>query len=112
MFFISGQITGNRKSCQSSADIVFLIDGSASIGRDFKRQITLINHVVDYFGGVSESVHAAVVVIETRSNVQIRLTDYEDNQKFKDAISKVRIPNSYKEVHFILNRRITHELIQ
>ena len=88
MYFL-GQSTAISKSCEAPVDLIFLVDGSASIGRDFNRQLTLINHVVDYFGGVSKSVHAAVVVIATRSTIEIRLNDFDTQAEFKDAVQKV-----------------------
>jgi len=91
ILYFLGQSAAISKSCETPVDLIFLLDGSASIGRDFNRQLTLINHLVEYFGGVSKSVHAAVVVIATRSTVEIRLNDFESQTKFKDAVQKVCI---------------------
>ena len=77
------------KTCDAPADLIFLLDGSASIGDDFTRQFSLVSHVVDHFGGVSNAVHAAVVVISTRSTVEIRLNDFTDNEKFINAVKNV-----------------------
>ena len=77
------------KTCDAPADLIFLLDGSASIGDDFQRQFSLVSHVVDHFGGVSNAVHAAVVVISTRSTVEIRLNDFTDNEKFINAVKNV-----------------------
>ena len=94
-----GQTTPQEVStCKSKFDLIFLIDGSASIGYDYVKQLNLINYVVNYFGGVSQDVHAAVVVIGTKSSVEIRLNDYIEADKFKEAVEKVNISSmSVKE---------------
>lgn len=93
----SGKGCGKAGDTHSSADLFFMIDGSWSVGSDFKNQLSFVKNVVDEFGGVSSSgAHAGVLVISTSPTVEINLNSYYDNNAFMNAVSSVRISFKFR----------------
>ena len=71
-------------------DIIFIVDGSGSIGNEFNKQLQLVNDILKKFGGISRSgIHAGLVVISSNSDIHIRLNDYIRTDDFVAAVKKV-----------------------
>ncbi len=78
------------QECNEAIDIVFLVDGSWSVGGQFNKQLRFVTNVVDDIGGISQNgVHAGLVIISTSPRVQISLDSYSDNRQFKNAVKGV-----------------------
>ena len=98
----SGQVIPGGTStlqCRYPVDISFIVDGSGSVGTNFQKQLTLVNNIVEFFGGVSQTgARAGLSIISTNSEIAIRLSDYVNKFEFRDAVSNVsaiyrKIPN-------------------
>ena len=96
MIINSRILLSSGKGCGSdthiSADLLFMIDGSWSVGSTFNKQLLLVNKVVNEYGGISKTgAHAGVVMITTNPSVKISLKDYTDNDAFTAAVLGVSI---------------------
>lgn len=86
--FLLGQ--GLSSTCKGEIDVIFMVDGSWSVGGQFRTQLKFVTNVVDKLGGISQDgVHASVVVTSTSSKVHIGLNSFSDNNQFKNAVRLV-----------------------
>ena len=80
-------------------DIVFVIDGSTSVGfDDFKISIKFIISIIDYFPVTPWGVHIGVVVVQPSGQVVIDLGKYKEKAYVDAAIRQIIYPNGDNSV--------------
>eukprot|EP00794_Sanderia_malayensis_P005383 gene5383-6056_t len=76
------------KRCKTAADLVFLIDSSSSMRRDYAKQLNVVANIAKKFGiGLHES-RAAVVLFGRYAKVEIPFSSGQSLDAFNDALKK------------------------
>ncbi|KAL6489035.1 hypothetical protein MHYP_G00027760 [Metynnis hypsauchen] len=76
------------------ADIIFLVDGSSSIGtEDFSKMTTFVDTLVSKLKIGKDSVQVGLVQFSTESNAEFALNKYYDKNEMKDAITGIQQMN-------------------
>ena len=78
-------------ACRSpKADVVFIVDGSGSIGSsDFGRVKSFIKSVVDSFDISNKTVRVGFIQFSTSAAVEFNLRRYSTKQAVKNAITDI-----------------------
>jgi uncharacterized protein YegL len=76
--------------CQTSVDLVFLLDGSGSIGaNNFKKVKEFVKKVVDFFNIGKSGTHIGVVQYSTKAVTEFNLARYFTKSEMKNAVDRI-----------------------
>ncbi len=82
--------------CQTSVDLVFLLDGSGSVGsNNFKTVKEFVKKVVDFFNIGEKGTHIAVVQYSSRTVSEFHLTRYYTKSEMKQAVDSIRYQSGW-----------------
>ncbi|KAK3608159.1 hypothetical protein CHS0354_034118 [Potamilus streckersoni] len=89
--YYSSEITGDMPCIKKQADIVFVLDSSASIWEDdFNEQLKFVQKLIENFHVGKPYVQIGVVTFNTNVYPQFHLKDYQNKESMKTAISNIR----------------------
>ncbi|KAL3865706.1 hypothetical protein ACJMK2_043068 [Sinanodonta woodiana] len=87
----SSELTGDMPCTGKKADIVFVLDSSASIWEDdFNKQLKFVEKLIENFDIGKHYVQIGVVTYNTNVYKQFDLKDYHNKESMKTAISNIR----------------------
>ena len=76
--------------CQTSVDLVFLLDGSGSVGKsNFEKVRVFVKKVVDFFNIGETGTHVAVVTYESSTHLEFKLDKFVTKSDLRKAIDRV-----------------------
>ena len=76
--------------CQTSVDLVFLLDGSGSVGWDnFQKEKEFVKKVVDFFNIGRTGTHIGVVQYSTNTVAEFNLVTYFTKSEMKQAVDRI-----------------------
>ena len=76
--------------CGSKADILFVVDGSGSVGKKkFKKGIDFVNTVVKQFRVGKNENRIGVIQFSSKSRTEFAFDEYLDNEKVAKAIDSI-----------------------
>ena len=76
--------------CQTSVDLVFLLDNSGSVGEtNFLKVKNFVKKVVDFFNIGTSGTHVAVVTYDTTTHKQFQLDKYHTKSEMRNAVDDV-----------------------
>ncbi|XP_028398110.1 fat-like cadherin-related tumor suppressor homolog [Dendronephthya gigantea] len=77
--------------CQTSVDLVFVLDGSGSVGENnFKKVKEFVKRVIDFFNIGVDGTHVAVVTYETDTNIEFNLVKYYTKTDLRKAVDDIK----------------------
>ena len=81
----------NCLACSSpKADVVFIVDGSASIqSQNFEKVKSLVQSVVEAFDISNKTVRVALIEFSDYAEVQFDLEQYSDKDAVKRAVGRI-----------------------
>ena len=76
--------------CQTSVDLVFLLDNSGSVGdSNFRKVKDFVKRVIDFFNIGREGTHVAVVTYDTDTHIEFTLTRYYTKNELRNAVDDI-----------------------
>lgn len=77
--------------CQTSVDLVFVLDGSGSVGEsNFKKVKEFVKRVIDFFNIGVDGTHVAVVTYETETRIEFNLVKYYTKTELRNAVDDIK----------------------
>ncbi|KAI8482457.1 biological adhesion, partial [Branchiostoma belcheri] len=93
---ISSQVALTAPVCSVRVDLVFVLDGTGSVGADnFERMKTFVQKMISDFEIGSEATRIGVVVYSHRAELAISLDAFEDGGALQDAVAAIAYPGGY-----------------
>ncbi|KAI8506670.1 Cartilage matrix protein [Branchiostoma belcheri] len=105
---VSGSIAITEPPCPNELDIIFVLDGSGSVGSDnFERIKTFVSKTVARFNISPTETQFGVIQYNTQPHSEILLNDYQDAASLQQAISGIRYlqggTNTGKALRYLAN---------
>ena len=76
--------------CQTSIDLVFVLDNSGSVGdSNFRKVKDFVKNVIDFFNIGENGTHVAVVTYDTDTHIEFNLVKYFTKKKIRNAVDDV-----------------------
>ncbi|KAI8484387.1 biological adhesion [Branchiostoma belcheri] len=93
---ISSQVALTAPVCSVRVDLVFVLDGTGSVGADnFEIMKTFVQKMISDFEIGSEATRIGVVVYSHRAELAISLDAFEDGGALQDAVAAIAYPGGY-----------------
>ena len=82
MFFIA---------CQTSVDLVFLLDNSGSVEEpNFRKVKDFVKRVIDFFNIAENGTHVSVVTYDTDTHIEFNLVRYFTKKELRNAVDDIK----------------------
>ncbi|XP_078693731.1 collagen alpha-3(VI) chain-like [Branchiostoma floridae x Branchiostoma belcheri] len=92
----SSQVALTAPVCNVRVDLVFVLDGTGSVGADnFERMKTFVQKMISDFEIGPEATRIGVVVYSHRAELAISLDAFEDGGALQDAVAAIAYPGGY-----------------
>ncbi|KAI8484388.1 biological adhesion [Branchiostoma belcheri] len=93
---ISSQVALTAPVCSVRVDLVFVLDGTGSVGADnFEIMKTFVQKMISDFEIGSEATRIGVVVYSHRAELAISLDAFEDGGALQNAVAAIAYPGGY-----------------
>ena len=76
--------------CQTSVDLVFLLDNSGSVGEtNFRKVKHFVKSVIDFFNIGANDTHVSVVKYDTDTHIEFNLVKYFKKNELRNAVDDI-----------------------
>ena len=76
--------------CQTSVDLVFVLDNSGSVGdSNFRKVKDFVKRVIDFFNIGRDGTHVAVVTYDTDTHIEFNLVKYFTKNDLRNAVDDI-----------------------
>lgn len=76
--------------CQTSVDLVFVLDNSGSVGlENFVKVKDFVKSVIDFFNIGPDGTHVAVVTYDTETQIEFKLLEYFTKNELRNAVDDI-----------------------
>ncbi|XP_036358133.1 uncharacterized protein LOC115210527 [Octopus sinensis] len=104
---------GTASECYATADIVFVMDSSASVGyKNFHKMLDFVEKLVDKFEIGPKHIQIGAMSYNSRPHLEFHLNKFNSKSAIKKAISKIhyKVGNTYTDqaINFMHYHMFTH----
>ena len=80
----------NLTVCQTSVDLVFVLDNSGSVGgTNFEKVKDFVKRVIDFFNIDVDGTHVSVVTYDTDTHIEFNLKKYFTKNELRNAVDDI-----------------------
>ena len=77
--------------CQTSVDLVFVLDNSGSVGdTNFNKVKDFVKRVIDFFNIGVDGTHVSVVTYDTDTHIEFNLVKYYTKNELRNAVDNIQ----------------------
>ena len=80
--------------CKAIVDVGFILDSSGSLRNDYSKEKDFLNALAATFGVSDTGSRAGVITFSYNSEHSIKLNDYSDLTRFREAVNKIPLMGS------------------